>query len=40
MPFDVTTPSLLSPADPTIKPCPSGTWTEDVGATNILQCRE
>lgn len=40
MPFDVTSPSLLSPADTTIKACPSGTWTEDVGATNVLQCCE
>jgi hypothetical protein len=38
MSFDVTNPSLLPSIDTTIKRCPSGTWTENVGATDVLQC--
>jgi hypothetical protein len=38
--FDPRQPSWASPNDNTIKACPQGTWTDNVGARSLAQCSE
>lgn len=38
--FDPQQPTWTSPNDDTIKACPGGTWTENVGAKSLAQCSE
>jgi hypothetical protein len=38
--FDPSNPAALSPAEPSIKLCPNGTWTLDVAAIDVRQCCE
>jgi hypothetical protein len=36
--FDPTDPTAISTSDPTVKPCPAGTFTQELGATSEQQC--
>ena len=38
--FDPANPALLLASEPSIKPCPQGTWTVDLAATVVSECRE